>query len=700
MSDVVGGSYALTLFSPVRPEKVFDLYRTLAGMPSGASSPFDRVAGTHCARWVIIPQLVYEAFGQRPDPLQRPYLLFTANFDGDLDGFLYRLHSGAREAAHSVWGTCVGYPGHDDAQRFVRYLKAHQVRNTLVVAAYPDSTVADVRRSLALHQRFVDLVIEVQGQPPEVLVERFRKTFPADRQTTAGQRRRSNGSVPEHPRAVPPGSGRSAIAALAVRARGVLRRELIARVSEGGGGQGPDLANLQRLVKGYGRRFGCAVYLFARVVQPEMARRWLREAAEGVTAHHQPDGGVHPPPLSVAFTFAGLRSLGVPESSLATFPAPFREGMAARADLLGDTGESAPRNWDEPFACAAEEHRPRAAVHLLVAVYAHDAGQIAERGRQLEDQMTASGLEIVGRQEAARFPNGREHFGFVDGIAQPLVLGLSTGRSVPSHAGRPIAAGEFLLGHADEEGLVGDAPSPCFLAREGTYLVYRKLSQHVAAFERLLRAGAERFQCDREWLAARLMGRWREGTPVELSPDHKPDHASGTGARDVEFGYHGDPDGRRCPLGAHVRRANPRDGLAAGEAMVSRHRLLRRGIPYGPRLEGDTPDGRDRGLIFLALVADIERQFEFVQRQWLNDGNVLGLGADRDAIAGSSQGSSKLVIQGAPPRCLLLSERLTTTRAGEYFFLPGVDALRCMASGWTETVTGCNRPTNTRRWRR
>jgi deferrochelatase/peroxidase EfeB len=141
-----------------------------------------------------------------------------------------------------------------------------------------------------------------------------------------------------------------------------------------------------------------------------------------------------------------------------------------------------------------------------------------------------------------------------------------------------------------------------------------------------------------------------------------------------------DASGHRCPIGAHIRRANPRDALKLSPQLVSRHRMIRRGITYGPVLPEETPDDReDRGLLFMACVANLRRQFEFVQGQWLNDGNIFHLGDDRDAMAGCHDGTRKVTVQGHPPRFLPGIPEFVTTRGGEYFFKPGISAMRWLA---------------------
>ena len=198
---------------------------------------------------------------------------------------------------------------------------------------------------------------------------------------------------------------------------------------------------------------------------------------------------------------------------------------------------------------------------------------------------------------------------------------------------RPIRAGEFILGYPDEENVLPDAPTPDQLATNGSFLVYRKLHQDVAAFRAQLAQAAQLYPGGEELLAAKIVGRWRDGTPIDLSPEHPDPAIVADGDRNNAFSYGTDGDGLRCPVGAHVRRANPRDSLPFEGKLVNRHRLIRRGIPYGdPLPEGADDDGQDRGVIFMCLQASIARQFEFIQGQWLNGGNAFTLGEDQDVL--------------------------------------------------------------------
>lgn len=355
-------------------------------------------------------------------------------------------------------------------------------------------------------------------------------------------------------------------------------------------------------------------------------------------------------------------------------------GMAARAGLLGDTGQSAPEHWEAPFG--GED------CHLLVMISAKDAGALDAHRRSLREGLArVGGLSVVGEQVGTALEEGKEHFGFADGFAQPAIEGSDAdagkGGGAPTRDGwRPIRAGEFILGYPDEEDRLPTAPTPDQLARNGSFLVYRKLRQDVAAFRRQLADNAALYGGDPDLLAAKLVGRWHNGTPLDVSPDAADDDLAKDATRNNAFSYRDDADGRRCPVGAHIRRANPRESLPFEGRLVNRHRLIRRGIPYGDLLPDGAEDDGDRGVVFMCLQASIARQFEFVQSQWLNDGNALRQGDDQDALLGpqDQDGTRKLTIPGDPPFLFGPLSRTVTVRGGEYFFCPGLNGLRFLAA--------------------
>lgn len=449
------------------------------------------------------------------------------------------------------------------------------------------------------------------------------------------------------------------------------------------------------ILRAHGNAYRHTSYLFLRVDDPGSGRAWLGTLVDAVaTAAFRP-GGKPPTVLNIAVTYAGLAALGVPPEVTATFSEEFRGGMATRATLLGDVGASAPSAWDRPLGDGS--------AHVLLTVNALTGQDLADRLNDLRaDLAAAGGLAIVYEVHAQLLEGVREHFGYADGFAQPAVEGATDrnaterkarGGGVPEPQGkwRALAAGEFILGYGDEETRndpqrrLPSAPAEP-LGRNGTYMVWRKLYQDVALFRRTLRDAALRYQGgDENRLAAKIVGRWRNGTPLEMSPEAEKVGYRATEPEANNFRYAEDSDGFRCPLGAHIRRANPRDTLDPEARLSFRHRMIRRGMPYGPPLAPDVTedDGEERGLVFACFNASISRQFESVQIQWLNDGNIFHLGHDKDFLLGDATGTGKMTVQGRNPFFLGPQASFVTTRGGEYLYVPGITALAAIADGVT-----------------
>jgi Dyp-type peroxidase family len=440
-----------------------------------------------------------------------------------------------------------------------------------------------------------------------------------------------------------------------------------------------DRADIQGdVLRGY--TYPCAAYLFLRIIDIDPARELLTRMLPQVsTAEPWPEG---PPPtaLHVAFTYSGLAAMEVPEVVLASFPHEFREGMAARAERLGDRGPSAPEHW-EPGLGTGE-------AHALVTVYGVDQQRLDEAREALKGVGAAGAIKIVHEQRAAMLDLSRDHFGFYDGIAQPAIAGSGVaprpGDGQPDGRGgwRAVETGEFLHGYEDEDGRLPEAPAAPF-DRNGTFAVYRKLNMDVARFRRF--AGEIEYPGGPEQLAAKLVGRWRDGTPLVRSPDQPEPTLAADPTAINDFSYAADPDGLRCPIGAHIRRANPRDARGFFDGRLSnRHRIIRRGRTYGePLAPGATEDdGVDRGLIFVCFNASIWRQFETIQALWIDDGDPFGLGPDKDFLIGEPHGTQgKMTIQGSPPFFIKPQPRFVTMRGGEYLYRPSMSGLRWLAAG-------------------
>lgn len=409
-------------------------------------------------------------------------------------------------------------------------------------------------------------------------------------------------------------------------------------------------------------------YLLYRIDDAAAARRSLRDILPAVTsaaAWEEP----RPFTLNIAFTCTGLEAIGVPADSLASFSDEFRAGMASRKHVLGDLGDSDPSRWQEPLGSRD--------IHICVLIVGHTAAALDEPVRIAQH---LDGVTLVYRLPVAIPVTGREHFGFRDGIGGPHVIG-STDRPLPGHD--EVMPGEFVLGYEDESGELPDMPLPPELGRNGTYLAFRQLHADVAAFRRYLRDNS-RSPEDEELLAAKTVGRWRSGAPLALSPEHDDPGLGADPMRNNDFGYHEeDPRGLRVPLGCHIRRANPRDGLKDTIVAANLHRLIRRGTAYGPLLpEGELEDdGAERGIVFVFMGASLSRQFEFIQQVWINEGDFAGLGTEKDPLVGGNDGTGTFTIPARPVRRRLSAlPRFVTVRGGEYCFLPSITALTWLTS--------------------
>jgi len=406
------------------------------------------------------------------------------------------------------------------------------------------------------------------------------------------------------------------------------------------------------------------------------------------------------------------------------------------ARAMGDTGESAPGEWQ--FGAGANE------IHVAIIVHATTAGERERALGELRDLLARHGDPLVdvpehpqlGRHMLHTDPVSgarmiKEHFGFKDGISQPELRGLKNGSANRSAAGQnTCAAGEFVLGYPDEYGFYpatpltrreldrgGILPESPYRSKfphhvdfgyNGSYLVYRKLSQNVGDFWKYLREQCGQLFGREEptamlWLAAKMVGRWPNGVPLVEAPDLV-DMTRFCGHENHFMFAKTDPGGTRCPFGSHVRRTNPRDQLKPGTPqqslnMTARHRLIRRGSSYGDPLFNlsilDDPndsaalellkqlenDECERGLHFLCLNANIRRQFEFVQQSWSVSRTFNNLRDDPDPVIGNSdEKDDAFTIPGYPHSLRLRNLRhFTVTRAAAYLFLPGLDTLRYLA---------------------
>jgi deferrochelatase/peroxidase EfeB len=463
-----------------------------------------------------------------------------------------------------------------------------------------------------------------------------------------------------------------------------------------------NLADVQgNILRGYTRKPHVR-YLVLEVANPGAARRWLAASVsggDGVPQITSGDWGANRPDscFNIGLTYEGLRALGTPSASLAMFPNEFIEGMTARAMKLGDVGPSSPESWPAPF------NEPKR-VHLIATIYAERAGQLNEvQQRAFPDEKA---FRLLGMREGFNPPDDVVHFGYRDNITQPRFEEVPDSERHPDK--QPKAPlGTVLLGHPTNlEGLMWLVPHPVELGHNGTFNAFRVLKQDVIAFEEyldqaasdllkhpkgdeVLRPGDEekigkglsRPAALREVVAAALCGRWRDGTPLALSADAPDPKADLT-----DFDYVGDGD-LRCPHGAHIRRCNPRGGQMVQRIANNSRRLVRRGVPYGPRLDPANPRDQDepeRGLLGNFIGASLGAQFEAMSCDWLNlglqDPRITG---SNDVISGANDPGASwfdLPLKSGGAIRLRGMPQFVSTRGGAYTFLPSLKAIGFLGS--------------------
>ena len=474
-----------------------------------------------------------------------------------------------------------------------------------------------------------------------------------------------------------------------------------------------DTRDIQALVvRGYGNLHAARFLLLqVRDGRAEQARGYLRELCARIDRASEPTGELA---LQIAFTARGLAALGVPERALATFSRELLEGMDddVRAQSLGDRGDNDPSRW--------EWGRASSPVHAMLMLYAHDDPAFETRVEHEVAKLEAAGLHVMRQQHTTTLRDHKEHFGWRDGLSLPNIEGVPPERSRKKQQEswtRPIKPGEFVLGYHNEYDAFSESPTadpaddpadllPATadgrkdLGRNGTYLVYRELVQDVFGLWRYLADSREpgRDPAERAIaLGAKMVGRWPSGAPLVVSPERdEPAHATAN-----TFLYSKDPAGLSCPIGAHIRRANPRDVLGSGRStddssvMVRKHQMIRRGRPFGPPVShamdpreilAAQPDSVRRGLHFICLVGHISRQFELVQRAWIHSGNFSGLFKDGDPISaarrppGDPNPNDEFTCPASPVRRKYKGmPQFTKLVGGAYFFLPGIAALRFIA---------------------
>lgn len=618
----------------------------------------------HFARWVLLP-------GSNR-------LMFFSNYGGSWESYLEDFITKASAGLTGVWSNTAEFPrthwlfsdGARDGDRFKRWARRQQVPTLFWYSAYPELNTQRIR---------------------------------ANSRIRAGLCSASDSEA------------RDWLSLFGSRARPRIGRTLEQPPAHAGSTASPEQIEAGEVQSIFFSAFGALEYghMLAVAIPPDLPRgqrkRWL-----DYVASHTSFGDQIPRAraMTIGVAATGLRRLGLEKSAdhdpLAYFPNAFRHGIgnSARSRILGDVGPLAPDDWRW-----GSDRRP---VDMVVLCYAAQRRHLTSDVAALRREAAAAGITITSELPLKVRRQGRravEHFGFVDGVSQPVVRGTAR-----AHAGAPamnlVAPGEFLFGYRDEYGYYpvspgvkaahdptgiltpvrfrsgadGTSDSLHDIGRNGSFLVVRQFEQHVAEFETYCNEVAA--QKARElgdpgvtpdWIAAKMMGRWKDGSSLVRNPEGRPGR---TADNDFSFGAE-DPQGLRCPFGAHVRRTNPRDSLgddhATQTAIGKRHRILRVGRTYELPAGKDSPE--EKGLLFMCLNADIERQYEFIQQTWVSSTSFHGLTQEKDPLIGGSDGNGRFTIPFWEGSTVLAGmPRFVTTRGGGYFFMPSRAALRYLLS--------------------
>ncbi|MBN9089956.1 MAG: cytochrome P450 [Reyranella sp.] len=642
----------------------------------------------HYARWFRLPG--------------SEMLVFFSNYDGSWESYLEDFITKAHAGQTAAWSNGRGFPptryliydGAQDGARFKRWVRLQQQPTSFWFARFPHLTTDQIRNNAVIHD---GLMRAETDSAAEAWLSCFG-SMPRPDATIEMQEVQSIvfRGFPSHPF--------GAMAAITLPS-------------------GPEVRKAQA---------------WLQMVERNVWFGEIRSSAEG-------------PPSFVSFSATGLAKLldesGVDsddyEDLLASFPPAFRIGMGNRAKILRDEGDSAPEYWAWSDTDNAERQKP--AVDALVLVYGKSPDECVTEIDTHRQTLTAifgepgttwswEMLETRHNEKTMRKENLDEHdrpraiyehFGFRDGISQPIIRG--TQKSMRNVATADLVeAGEVVLGYKNNAGLIDppitlpaeidtrdilpmDVPNlgsrfPRFGAahtaglrdfgRNGTFIAVRQYEQHVDRFETFVKGWTRELTRDRheqgkpegrfetlvgcpideEWVASKLMGRRYDGRPLLGRVTRRNDN-------DFNFGVD-DPQGLHCPCGAHMRRANPRGGMNPDDPMeidiTKRHRILRRGRPY-QRQDPADPSRQEKGLLFIGLCADIERQFEFLQQSWISSPAFQGLSNEPDPITATGPGVFTIPTTAGPIR-LKRNESFVTVRAGGYFFMPSRAALILLAS--------------------
>lgn len=456
-----------------------------------------------------------------------------------------------------------------------------------------------------------------------------------------------------------------------------------------------DTSDIQGLLIDSYASMPASYYIFLTIEDPEAFRLWMR-ASKFDNASYRPAEKA----MNIAFTKSGLEAMGIEVQDKTGFSRAFVEGMDTdhRNRILGDIGENAPENW-------RWGNRNDDELHVLILLFASNEERLKNLYIDLMRQAFDGGFKEIHEKIVGGFlPAGKEHFGFKDGISQPRIKGIHSEK----FSNDWLAPGEFILGYPNEYGKIPNSPSLATkegsLGMSGSYLVYRQLEQDVQGFWKAMLELTESEAADMGPaidLASKMVGRTPEGKALALEGHPKVDELS----EGNHFNYYQeDPDGQKCPFGAHIRRTNPRDSLSTSKKGKSRkeaiqisknHRILRKGRPYGPPMTAfmdiksmlmAAPEiaEAERGLNFICFNADIDRQFEFIQHTWVNNPKFHDMFNDVDPLIGVQPDEDMplefRVPTGSARKRYTNIPQFVKVVGGSYFFFPGIHAIEHLAN--------------------
>lgn len=631
-SPVSGIQRAMNLVMPLADPShagVQLLANTVFNQPDRLTLALDSGGTIHFARFVIIGE----------------NLVMASSYDGEFSDYIQMFIDRIGDIFDLIMGFISNpapTPVQDHPDAFVSWVHAHDQLSIGFYLGYPDYTTQQIRMSLDIHEK---------------------APTPKDPQ----------GPTHEIP-ALPAGA----------------------------------LCDVQGLIlRGFGHPF--ARHIVLRVVDPQQARRVILAMAgpepsaipsgtsvtSAIPLGHdalQPKGlsGPSNPPLptitssvdwgdtqpstcwALALTATGLSALGVPQESVRSFPVEFLAGATSRGARVGDIGPNSPDTWADGFNDPTN-------IHVVLSLYAADAQTRNLAFAALEAGINGA-FSVEKTFDAQLFANDSQvvHFGYLDNISQPFIAGDPV-PVVPDHQPR-AAAGDFVLGYRRLYQTELDIPQPPALGKNGSFTSFRILEQDVVGFETFLDTKGSESGLGTELLAAKVVGRWRNGVPLALSPDTDSPTPHLTYDQLNNYGYLDDASGLRCPIGAHMRRGNPRDQpmKPVGDSLA--RRIMRRAMPYGPQWKpGDPPDTQSRGLVGHFIGASLLLQFETIMGEWINTGMTEpGVSGTNDALLGPDPSHARIDIPCADGTTTTVSGfgPFVRTRAGIYGFLPSLSALR------------------------